>query len=115
MSKNLKIHYPLTYPSWNRLEEKAILDVIKSNQYTYKKKVLQFENNFSKYHNLKYGTMVNSGSSANLLAVSSLFYKKNNPLKKGDEVIVPAISWSTTYFPLTQNNLRLKIVDVNFS
>jgi dTDP-4-amino-4,6-dideoxygalactose transaminase len=81
MSKNLKIDYPLTYPSWNSLEEKAILEVIKSNQYTYKKKVLQFEKDFSKYHNLKYGTMVNSGSSANLLAVSSLFYKKNNPLK----------------------------------
>jgi CDP-6-deoxy-D-xylo-4-hexulose-3-dehydrase len=44
-----------------------------------------------------------------------LFYKKKNPLKKGDEVIVPAISWATTYFPLSQNNLRLKIVDVNFS
>ena len=115
MSQNLKINYPLNYPTWNHLEEKAILEVIKSNQYTYKKKVLQFERDFSKYHNIKHGTMVNSGSSANLLAVSSLFYKKNNPLKKGDEVIVPAISWSTTYFPLTQNNLRLKIVDVDFS
>ena len=44
--------------------------------------------------------MVNSGSSANLIGIASLFYKKNNPLKS-DEVIVPAVSWSTTYILAT--------------
>ena len=57
--------------------------------------------------------MVNSGSSANLLAVAALFYRKNNPLKRGDEVIVPAISWATTYYPLYQYGLKLKFVDVD--
>ena len=61
---------------------------------------------------MKFGIMVNSGSSANLLSIASLFYKKNNPLKQGDEVIVPAISWATTYHPLQQFNLKLKIIDV---
>ena len=56
--------------------------------------------------------MVNSGSSANLLAVAALFYKKDRPLQRGDEVIVPAISWATTYHPLQQYGLKLKIVDV---
>ena len=56
--------------------------------------------------------MVNSGSSANLLAVAALFYKKERPLQRGDEVIVPAISWATTYHPLQQYGLKLKIVDV---
>jgi CDP-6-deoxy-D-xylo-4-hexulose-3-dehydrase len=56
--------------------------------------------------------MVNSGSSANLLAVAALFYKKERPLRRGDEVIVPAISWATTYHPLQQYGLKLKIVDV---
>ena len=41
--------------------------------------------------------MVNSGSSANLIAIASLFYKKKNPLKIGDEVLVPAVAWSNTY------------------
>jgi CDP-4-dehydro-6-deoxyglucose reductase, E1 len=56
--------------------------------------------------------MVNSGSSANLAAVASLFFKKDNPLKPGDEVIVPALSWSTTYHPLQQYGLKLKFVDI---
>jgi CDP-6-deoxy-D-xylo-4-hexulose-3-dehydrase len=115
MKNFLNVKFPLTYNSWNRLEEKAILNVIASGQYTYSNKVKKFEKEFAKYQGMKWGVMTNSGSSANLLAVSSLFYKKNNPLKKGDEVIVPAISWATTYFPLSQNNLKLKIVDVNFS
>ena len=47
----------------------------------------KFENAFSKYIGTKFSVMVNSGSSANLLAVASLFYRKDNPLKRGDEVI----------------------------
>ena len=56
--------------------------------------------------------MTNSGSSANLLAVASLFHVKDNPLNRGDEVIVPAIAWSTTYAPLHQHGLRFRVVDV---
>jgi CDP-6-deoxy-D-xylo-4-hexulose-3-dehydrase len=59
--------------------------------------------------------MVNSGSSANLIAVASLFYKKERPLERGDEVIVPAISWSTTYHPLQQYGLKLRFVDVDLA
>ena len=44
---------------------------------------------------------------------SGLFYKKINPLKAGDEVLVPSISWSTTYFPLQQYGLKLKFIDVD--
>ena len=42
--------------------------------------VKQFENDFAKFTQNKYSVMVNSGSSANLLAIAALFYKKNNPL-----------------------------------
>ena len=72
----------------------------------------QFEEAFAKYFGQKHAVMVNSGSSANLVAIASLFYKKKNPLQRGDEAIVPAISWATTYHPLQQYGLRLKIVDV---
>ena len=49
------------------------------------------------------------------MAVASLFYKKNNPLQKGDEVIVPSVSlWkSTTYYPLCQYGLKLKFIDID--
>jgi CDP-6-deoxy-D-xylo-4-hexulose-3-dehydrase len=57
--------------------------------------------------------MVSSGSTANLLMIASLFYKKVNPLKRGDTVIVPAVSWSTSYFPLHQYGLKLKFVDID--
>src|SRR5258707_12810759 len=56
--------------------------------------------------------MVNSGSSANLVAVAALAHVRNRPLQRGDEVIVPAISWATTFHPLQQYGLRLRFVDV---
>jgi CDP-6-deoxy-D-xylo-4-hexulose-3-dehydrase len=59
--------------------------------------------------------MVNSGSSANLIATAAFCYKKKSPLKVGDEVIVPAISWATTYHPLQQYGLKLKFVDVQLN
>ena len=86
---------------------------MESNQYTMGKEVKKFEIDFAEYFKTKYAVMVNSGSSANLLAVASLFYKKDNFLKRGDEVIVPAISWSTTYYPLQQYGLKLKFVDID--
>ena len=75
--------------------------------------VKRFENNFGKFINRKFCVMVSSGSAANLLSIASLFYTKKPMLKIGDEVIVPAVSWSTTYFPLQQFGLKLKFVDID--
>jgi CDP-6-deoxy-D-xylo-4-hexulose-3-dehydrase len=77
-------------------------------------KVKEFEEKFAKMFGSKYAVMSNSGSSANLLAVAALMYRKNGPkLNKGDEVIVPAVSWSTTYYPLHQYGLKMKFVDID--
>lgn len=99
--------------SWGNEEKKAIYEVIKSGFYTIGKKVKLFEKKFSNYQNCKYCVMVNSGSSANLISIYSLFFKKKNPLKRGDEVIVPAVAWSTTYAPLEQLGLKVKVVDID--
>lgn len=107
------MRYELASTSWDDNEIEAINNVIKSNIYTMGNYVKQFENYFAKYTQNKYCVMVNSGSSANLLAIAALFYKKSNPLKKGDEVIVPAVSWATTYYPLYQYGLKLKFVDID--
>jgi CDP-4-dehydro-6-deoxyglucose reductase, E1 len=104
--------YELAVSTWGQEELDAIQRVIASDRLTIGPNVAQFEQAFADYHKCKYAVMVNSGSSANLLAVAALFYKKDRPLRRGDEVIVPAISWATTYHPLQQYGLKLKIVDV---
>ena len=108
-----KMDYPLALSSWGNEEIIAINRVITSNNFTMGEEVSNFEKNFAKHFNSRYAIMVNSGSSANLLAIAALFYKKENPLKRGDEVIVPAVSWSTTYYPLHQYGLKLKFVDID--
>ncbi len=105
--------YPLATSTWDDKEIDAINTVIASDMYTMGKHVQQFEEEFSDFVGSKYSVMVNSGSSANLLAVAALFYTKNPKIKRGDEVIVPAVSWSTTYYPLYQYGLKLKFVDVD--
>ncbi|WP_333807797.1 DegT/DnrJ/EryC1/StrS family aminotransferase [Flavobacterium sp.] len=107
------IKYPLASSTWDEKEIEAINSVIAKDMYTMGEGVKQFEDDFAKFVNSKYAVMVNSGSSANLIAVAAMFYTKNPKLKRGDEVIVPAVSWSTTYYPLYQYGLKLKFVDVD--
>ena len=106
-------NYPLATSTWDNKELQAIQSVIDSDNYTMGNSVKQFEKDFTKFINRKYCVMVSSGSAANLIATAALFYTKNPLLKRGDEVIVPAVSWSTTYFPLQQYGLRLKFVDID--
>jgi len=108
-------NYSLASDSWDELEVNAINDVIKSNRYTMGSKVRQFENEFSKFFDVKYSLMLNSGSSANLLAVASLIIDEETDLNQGDEVIVPAVSWSTTFSPISQYGLKLRFVDIDLN
>lgn len=105
--------YPLATATWDQAEYDAIQRVITSGMFTMGQNVKTFEERFAGYIGSNYAVMVNSGSSANLLMVASLFYTKENRLKPGDEVIVPAVSWSTTYYPLHQYGLKLKFVDID--
>jgi len=107
--------YDLASTSWDDDEVNAIKSVIESDRYTMGPNVAEFEKKFASYFSKKYGVMVNSGSSANLISVASLFYKKDKPLQRGDEVIVPAIAWATTYHPLQQYGLKMLIVDVDLN
>ena len=106
-------NYPLATTSWDNKELEAINSVIKKDKYSMGEFVNQFENEFSKFIGSKYCVMVSSGSAANLIGTAALFYTDNAVLQKGDEVIVPAVSWSTTYFPLQQYGLKLKFVDID--
>ena len=105
--------YTLASSTWDEKELQAIQDVIKSDMFTMGKNVAKFEKDFAKFTGSKYAVMTSSGSTANLIATAALFYTKNPKLKRSDEVIVPAVSWSTTYYPLYQYGLKLKFVDVD--
>lgn len=103
--------YTLSDNTWDDKEYKALTEVIESGFFSMGEKVASFEKEFAKKFEVKYAIMSNSGSSANLLAIAALVYSKK--LNPGDEVIVPSVSWSTTYFPLAQYNLKLKFVDID--
>ena len=75
------MEYSLTHSSWGKSEITAIKRVVKSGKFTMGENVKKFESKFSKYFGKKYGVMVNSGSSANLISIASLFYKKKKPIK----------------------------------
>ncbi|MCW8886173.1 MAG: DegT/DnrJ/EryC1/StrS family aminotransferase [Motiliproteus sp.] len=104
---------PLATTTWDEDEYAALQRVIDSGMFSMGENVADFEKAFAEFMGSQFCIMVNSGSSANLIAVASLFFRKENPLKAGDEVIVPAVSWSTTYYPLQQYGLKLKFVDVD--
>jgi len=108
-----KVNYPLATKTWDEAEYNAIQRVIDKDIFSMSEEVSSFESDFAKFFGKRFAVMVNSGSSANLLMIASLFYKKKNPLRPGDEIIVPAVSWSTTYMPLQQYNLKVKFVDVD--
>ena len=107
------MEYKLATSTWDNKEIDAIQTVIDSNAFSMGEQVKIYENHFSSFFGSKYAVMTSSGSTANLLMIAALFFRKNNFLKRGDEVIVPAVSWSTTYFPLQQYGLKLKFVDID--
>jgi CDP-4-dehydro-6-deoxyglucose reductase, E1 len=104
--------YELAASTWGQEEIDAIARVVAGNRFTMGEQVAEMERRFAAYFGASHAVMVNSGSSANLAAVAALFYRKDRPLQRGDEAIVPAISWSTTYHPLQQYGLKLRFVDV---
>ncbi|MCR5026161.1 MAG: aminotransferase class V-fold PLP-dependent enzyme, partial [Methanobrevibacter sp.] len=115
MERTQMIGYPLSADTWDEKEYEAINRVIKSNRFTIGPEVEKFEEEFSKFFGSKYAVMVNSGSSANLIAISSLVLSDKYDLKAGDEVIVPAVSWATTYTALHQCGLKLRFIDVDIN
>ena len=107
--------FPLATSSWDDAEYQAMHDVIASGQFSMGPKVQACEERFAAYAGTRFAVMCNSGSSANLLMIAALRFTANPALRldRGDEVIVPAVSWSTTYSPLEQYGLHLRFVDID--
>ena len=108
--------YPLLSNAFSKQDILEGQKVLKSKQITMSVKTKLFERKFAKYVGSKYALMVNSGSSANLLALSLL----TNPLRKkrlkpGDEVIIPVVCWSTSLWPIIQHGLKPVFVDIDLN
>ena len=112
--KNLKFKYPLLENGFNKSDLQKGINVLKSGFITMNKHTVAFEKEFAKKLRMRFALMVNSGSSANLLAT----FAACNPLRKnrfkvGDEALIPVLCWSTSLWPLVQAGLKPKFVDID--
>lgn len=105
--------YPLSAPNLGPEEREALRRVIDSGSFTMGSGVAEFERRFAERFGVRHALLVNSGSSANLVGIAALCFRRDSPLRRGDEVIVPCIAWATTYYPLLQYGLKLRFVDVD--
>ena len=112
--ENTQFRIPLAVPSYNHEEIIDALDSMISTWVTMGNKVKAFEEQFSKYIGCKNGIMVNSGSSANLLALSILTNSATeNFIKKDSQIITPAVTWATTVSPIVNVGCTPMFVDVD--
>ena len=94
----------------------AGIETLLSGRITMSKITKKFEQKFADYIGSKHALMVNSGSSANLLAFfSSVNPRNKNKLRQNDECLIPAICWSTSLWPIVQAGLKPKFVDVELN
>ena len=106
------IRYPLASSTWGTEEIDAMQKVISTGEFKMGEKVGEFESEFAKSVGSRYAVMVNSGSSANLVLLTAGKYMNKPLFNQDDEIIVPAVSWSTTYYPVNQIGCKLSFVDV---
>lgn len=110
-----KTRIPLAVPTFGSSEVIESIESLMSTWVSMGKKVKEFENKFASYIGVKHAIMVNSGSSANLLALSILSNPRlPNRIKPNEEIIVPAVGWSTTVYPIVNIQAIPVFVDVGF-
>lgn len=105
---------PLSVPLYGAEEVSGALAAMLDRNVTMGAQVRAFEAEFAALVGAKHAVMVNSGSSANLLALAVL----SNPslpgaLRPGDEVVVPAVTWATTISPILQHGCVPVLVDID--
>jgi CDP-4-dehydro-6-deoxyglucose reductase, E1 len=112
--KNLSFKYPLLENGFNKIDINKGIKVLKSGFVTMGKHTTSFEKEFAKKMNVKFALMVNSGSSANLLATFAACNPlRKNRFKRGDEALIPVLCWSTSLWPLVQAGLKPIFVDAD--
>ena len=106
------MHWPLQENVITDGDLITLVDFIqKTKRFTQFTNVRAFETNFADWQGCRYCVYVNSGSSANLILLSAV--QEAYAWNAGDEVIVPAVTWTTTVTPVMQLGLKSVFVDVN--
>ena len=114
LPKKENYYYPLSNDNLSKQDLNAGIKVLKSGRITMGDKTRIFESNFAKKLNAKYALMVNSGSSANLLATfASCNPLRKNRFKAGDQALIQSLCWPTSLWPLVQAGLKIKFVDID--
>lgn len=106
--------YPLLQNPYRKKDLISAIKVIKTGHITIGSNTKKFESLFAKKIKVKRSLMVNSGSSANLLALQCLInpYRKKR-LISGDQVLIPSLCWSTSLWPIVQSGLKPVFVDID--
>src|SRR2546426_5287497 len=108
-----KTRIPLTVPTYGSEEVEEAIDSLLSTWVTMGSKIKKFEEAFADYNGSRHAVMVNSGSSANLLALSVLTnHTTPDYIEKGSEIITPAVTWATTVYPIANVGCTPVLVDV---
>jgi len=109
-----KTRIPLTVPTYGSEEVEEAVDSLLSTWVTMGSKVKGFEDAFANYNGSRHAVMVNSGSSANLLALSVLTnHTTPDQIENGSEIITPAVTWATTVYPIANVGCTPVLVDVD--
>lgn len=108
-----KLNYPLAMDNWDEQEREAINRVVQSNRFTMGEQVKLFESEVAAKFGSRFAVMVNSGSSANLIMLTAAKIYLGVGVGKNPNIIVPAVSWSTTYTPSFYLGFELKFVDID--
>jgi CDP-6-deoxy-D-xylo-4-hexulose-3-dehydrase len=111
---------PLAYNNMGKAEVDAAMRVLASGYVTQGKEVEAFEASFAALHGAKHAILVNSGSSANLIALEALVYLSQlrpeltkGVIAPGDEVVIQGLNWPSTLKPLANHQLTPVFCDVN--
>ena len=99
------------FPSFDHQEINAALDCLLDLRLSQGSRVEKFQKEYADYIGTKYAVATNSGSSANLIALSALIDAGH--LQRGDEVILPAATFATVISPVLQCGLIPVLVDVD--
>ena len=112
-AKDTRYWYPLSIATYDVQEILQALDSLCSFRTTMWEKTLEFERRFSTYQGSRHSIMVNSGSSADLLACHLLTNPTAPILQPGDEILVPVVTWPTQIWSAMMAGLKVRLVDVS--
>ena len=114
-NNNFDIKKPLVRlhePTFGPEEITVFTEQLLTTNVTMGEKVREFENKYCELMGFNYGVSNNSGSSANLLILAALSNNQyKNKLNPGDEIIIPALTWSTSLWPIIQYGMIPSFVD----